>query len=281
MAKLDLARAETEVKGSIVKADPPAWNGPKRAETYLKHMLVVPTPNVRGQVTALAETVQDRFLLCDTAGILPFFFFCAQEQALLCRHDRARLRELLWISLKIGSATHLAYDCPKKHSAVEVTKAALALAREAGCSRTSPRSTWETAWSLATQELPAQERQPWILPATLPSTAKELGLASLGAVWLPSKKTVLGREAGQWAQHVFEERHRKRQEALAWRQDSRTCPLLEVLLLLSHKIKRQERPSEAPPTLAVVAEQLRAAARSSKTGLPILTLNGLLKSDLI
>ena len=65
VAKLDLARAETEVKGSIVKADPPAWNGPKRAETYLKHMLVVPTPNVRGQVTALAETVQDRFLLCD------------------------------------------------------------------------------------------------------------------------------------------------------------------------------------------------------------------------
>lgn len=48
VAKLDLARAETEVKDSIAKADPPAWNGPKRAETYLKHMLVAPTPTVRG-----------------------------------------------------------------------------------------------------------------------------------------------------------------------------------------------------------------------------------------
>ena len=53
---------------------------------------------------------------------------------------------------------------------------------------------------------------------------------------------------------------------MAWRQDGRPCPLLKVLLLLSHKIKRQECPSEGPPTLAVVAEQPRAAARFCKTG---------------
>ena len=41
-------------------------------------------------------------------------------------------RRLFRIMLKLGQLTHLAYDCPKKHSAAKVMRAARELLKEAG-----------------------------------------------------------------------------------------------------------------------------------------------------
>lgn len=117
-------------------------------------------------MTALAETVQDRFFKCDKSlGLRQIVAVTLWQEAIFSRAGASPI----WLSLKIGSATHLAYDCPKKHSAAEVTKAALALAREAGCSAEY------------------LERSSYQRKNGGRAAGEELDLASLGAVWLPSR----------------------------------------------------------------------------------------------
>ena len=55
-----------------------------------------------------------------------------------------------------------------------------------------------------------------------------------GSVWLPMEKVVLGREAGRWANAIWLKM--KKYEWLAWRQDARTCSLVELLCFLHNKL---------------------------------------------
>ena len=99
-------------------------------------------------------------------------------------------RDTLWEAyLKLGQLTHAAYDCPKKHASEDVLRQGRAVLAAAGLRRKS-RITWESAWKLATSDLPTYQQRPW------EATRLQRKVEKLGMVWLPLKRVVLGRKAG-------------------------------------------------------------------------------------
>ena len=188
-----------------------------RSPTYLQHMLNVPTPNVRGEATALAEKCQQAVM--EAPGDM----------------------RLLMCMLQVGFLCHTAYDCPKKFSGKMVLAAIRQVMRAAGVAPTTQRSTWADAWLLASRGLPkATARKPWetVKLETLRDKTQPL---RLGQVWFPLSKIVLGRAAGQWMRPVLQ--NMKRHWELMWRREPRTCVLLELACLLHHKLIHRVLPA--------------------------------------
>eukprot|EP00435_Cladocopium_sp_Y103_P056835 s212_g19.t1 len=91
-------------------------------------------------------------------------------------------------------------------------------------------STWGFAWKLARTGFKAEApARLWLDFGDL--LPKEV---AFGSIWLPMQKVVLGREAGRWARAIWPTM--KKYEFLAWRQEARTCSLVEVLCFLHNKI---------------------------------------------
>lgn len=101
---------------------------------------------------------------------------------------------------------------------------------------------------------------------TLEAVDLQACVGGLGKVWLPRKRVVLGRRAGQWAKHILlaNQDHARKHAALSWRQSAETCPLLEMCCLFQQK-KKLRRES----TKKVIRQKA------------IKTLRGLLNSDLL
>ena len=119
---LDLAAASKPRKELVEEQRKCFSLRPDPTGEYIQHVLSVPTPNVRGQATAMAERCQ---------------------QALLDNPDRQDLRDLM---LRVGSLCHAAYDCPKKFSGEYVLMAIRGQMQAAKLSATQyPRSTWASS----------------------------------------------------------------------------------------------------------------------------------------
>ncbi|CAE7908116.1 unnamed protein product, partial [Symbiodinium necroappetens] len=137
VAQLDWEQACKPKKELEVEARKLFSTTADRSPTYLQHMLNVPTPNVRGQATALAEKCQQAVM--EAPGDM----------------------RLLMCMLQVGFLCHAAYDCPKKFSGKMVLAAIRQVMRAAGVAPTTHRSTWADAWLLASRGLPKATRKPW------------------------------------------------------------------------------------------------------------------------
>lgn len=112
------------------------------------------------------------------------------------------------------------------------------------------RATWNSTWRLATSGLPSSNRRPW----EEKRLGERLGSGPFGRVWLPSKRIVLGRDAGAWAQKVIKMTARQ-----AFRRDKdpsggdrrKTSPLLEIALFLRHKTQKERKMTLAKRLLAL------------------------------
>lgn len=214
VAQLDWEQACKPKKELEVEARKLFSTTADRSPTYLQHMLNVPTPNVRGQATALAEKCQQAVM--EAPGDM----------------------RLLMCMLQVGFLCHAAYDCPKKFSGKMVLAAIRQVMRAAGVAPTTHRSTWADAWLLASRGLPKATRKPW---ETVKLETLRDKTQPLGQVWFPLSKIVLGKAAGQWMRPVLQ--NMKRQWELMWRREPRTCVLLELACLLHHKLIHRVLPA--------------------------------------
>lgn len=248
---LDLAAASKPRKELVEEQRKCFSLRPDPTGEYIQHVLSVPTPNVRGQATAMAERCQ---------------------QALLGNPDRQDLRDLM---LRVGSLCHAAYDCPKKFSGEYVLMAIRGQMQAAKLSATQyPRSTWAGVFELASTGLPAYTRKPWTLVNLEKLRDADI---PLGQVYLPSaaSRVVLGKAAGQWVRPIW--RSMKRYWRLAWRRESGTCPLVEIACFLHHKCGRASTRRELELTSEDVTV-LQEALKRAHFGRDIDTLRALLDS---
>ena len=137
---LDLQVARQAVNDLEVEERKPFWRPGDGTNDYLRHLFTVSTINVRGLATAPAEKCQ---------------------QALLEEPHNEALRELM---LRVAFLCHAAYDCPKKYSGAYVLAA---MRKQLNLTKVSARqhhrSTWASAWEMASSGLPAYTRKPWEL----------------------------------------------------------------------------------------------------------------------
>ena len=85
---------------------------------------------------------------------------------------------------------------------------------------------------------------------------KRLG-GPLGQVWLPSKRMVLGSDAGVWVHKVMKmTAHQafRKDKDLKWRRSAETSPLLEIALFLRHKSQKARKMSFAKRLFCARAE---------------------------
>ena len=149
-------------------------------------------------------------------------------------------RDLYRAMLTAADLTHAAYDCPKNFSAQLVLAAIKKVMAEFKIKHSVPRSTWGFAWKLARAGFRAEAPPRAGFRAEAPPRPWEAFKDFLpdgvdfGSVWLPMEKVVLGREAGRWANAIWLKM--KKYEWLAWRQDARTCSLVELLCFLHNKL---------------------------------------------
>ena len=107
---------------------------------------------------------------------------------------------------------------------------------------------------------------------------ERLGSGPFGRVWLPSRRIVLGRAAGAWAQKVIKMTARqafRRDKELQWRRSAVTSPLLEIALFLRHKTQKERKMKLAKRLLA-----LEQKAHSIKLGRIINSLKHFADSSL-
>ena len=196
--------------------------------------------------------------------------------------DGGEDRHLFFDALKLGHLTHLAYDCPKKHSAKPVLAAARKLLHRNGCNMSSERVTWGRAAEALRQHLPPLtlevRRRPW---EVIQIHQFFNSSHTFGSVWCPQKEIVLGYHAGLWSSHIFRAvaDEARRQAGLSWRHHAKTCPLLEISLLLLRKLKSAGFKADA--AFAERIEALQAVVQASRQGRQIETVLALLKSGLL
>lgn len=178
---------------------------------------------------------------------------------------------LVHAALMQAVVTHCAYDAPHKTSAEAVLRVGRHLLQQAGVGTAGERSTWGSAWRLLADGLPAYSRKPWELVA-LQKSLTTLGVTSVGAVWLPEKTIVLGKEAGRRAKLLLATT--RRHEALSWRCTATTSPLLEIVLWLLHKGQVRD-PSD---DLQAAASDMQQALRTARAGRAKDSLAGLANS---
>ena len=125
---------------------------------------------------------------------------------------------------------------------------------------TDSRTTWNSTWRLATSGLPSFNRR----RREEKRLGERLGSGPFGRVWQPSKRIVLGRDAGAWAQKVIKMTARQAfrwDKDLQWRRSAETSPLLEIALFLRHKTQKERKMTLAKRLLA-----LKQKVRSIKLG---------------
>ena len=79
----------------------------------------------------------------------------------------------------------------------------------------------------------------------------------MGQVWLPSKRIVLGSDAGVWVHKVMKmTAHQafRKDKDLKWRRSAETSPLLEIALFLRHKSQKARKMSFAKRLFCAGAE---------------------------
>ena len=259
---LNLQPFEDEVTGMLQPVLNPfsARDLSARFAEYRDHSVQLKTMNVKGLVCAMAER--------------------AAHPAI--RSPDALTDGSLHASLRFACLSHKAMDVPKKYRADDVYSAGramlsgLQLARRkvGGKTKRPSRSTAFTARQLRVTGLPAARRCR-IFDAYAPTLDSHRVGMSLGQVWLPLERIVLGREAGRLVMHHLLSLPKREK---FFRRSACVTPLGQIAQFLHHKLGRKL--GQDPATWLDLPVEAIEAALSSNRERPIGSLRTLYDSNL-
>ena len=238
-------------------AQEPCALGDGPLEAYRRHVVAVPTPNVRGSASAVAERAQ-----------------AAALEAGPCDVSK------LTLARKVCLAAHCAYDAPKKFAAKAVLELRRRYLAQGGVSMKDVRASKRASETLKACVPAVRRYRTWAAPGKDLSGREfdptELVAGTLGRVWMPAEKVRLGMHAGLVVRQLMLS-HTLRPPFLSALQEERASrsPLLEVACLALHRLRAHREKEWRAQEVDDLVERLRSARRTPITSYRVLLESGL------